>query len=243
MVKRGYKFSKESRLKMSLAQRGRVTWMKGKHHTEESKRKMSISKIGMYKGKKNPMYGKKAWNRGMKFGPRTDEVKLKISLKKKGTNCGKKNHFYGKRHTIKFKNHMKRLWKTKDYLEKQFHNGNRYKNNKCEKAIQTELKNRGIDFITHKTIIGVPDIFIEPNICIFIDGDFFHGNPNIYNGNHIIGQGTHKMKAKEKWKYDKSVTRQLKYRGYIILRFWESDIKKDVKSIVDKIERVIHKPF
>lgn len=31
----------------------------------------------------------------------------------------------------------------------------------------------------HNTIIGQPDIFIEPNWCIFVDGDYWHSIPKV----------------------------------------------------------------
>lgn len=63
----------------------------GYHHTKESKEKMSKTKIGMYKGDKNPMYGKKGILAPTYGKHLTEEHKRKISLAKKGkiTNYGK----------------------------------------------------------------------------------------------------------------------------------------------------------
>lgn len=70
---------------------------KGKKHTEETKRKMSIARKGKPKseehrrnmsivriGEKNPMYGKSSWNKGKKTGPRSEESKNKQSIAMKG---------------------------------------------------------------------------------------------------------------------------------------------------------------
>ena len=48
--------------------------MKGKHHSEETRKKMAEAKKGKYAGEKNPMYGKK----------HSEEVKRKQSYAKKG---------------------------------------------------------------------------------------------------------------------------------------------------------------
>ena len=56
----------------------------GYHHTKESKEKMSKTKIGMYKGDKNPMYGKKGILAPAYGKHLTEEHKRKISLAKKG---------------------------------------------------------------------------------------------------------------------------------------------------------------
>ena len=47
--------------------------------------------------------------------------------------------------------------------------------------------------------------------------------------------------AKVKWKYDKTVTRKLKYRKYVVLRFWEMDIYKNINLIINKIESLLVK--
>ena len=42
------------------------------------------------------------------------------------------------------------------------------------------LNEIGIEW-KHKGVLRAqPDIFIEPNICIFVDGDYWHCNPNDY---------------------------------------------------------------
>lgn len=47
---------------MSIATSGEKNGMYGKHHTEESKLKMSINSKGKTAGEKNGMYGKKGQN-------------------------------------------------------------------------------------------------------------------------------------------------------------------------------------
>ena len=72
----------------------------------------------------------------------------------------------------------------------------------------------------HFTIIGQPDIYIEPRICVFCDGDYWHNYPK---GN----------------KRDKIVNIKLKKQGYKVLRFWEHEIKNSVYECVKIIESVI----
>ena len=54
-----YMKTEEYRKKMSMAVSGEKNGMYGKHHTQESKLKMSINSIGKVSGEKNGMYGKK----------------------------------------------------------------------------------------------------------------------------------------------------------------------------------------
>lgn len=57
-----YMQTPEYRAKMSQAVSGEKNGMYGKHHTEESKKKMSEHSIGKTSGQKNGMYGKKGNN-------------------------------------------------------------------------------------------------------------------------------------------------------------------------------------
>lgn len=57
----GRRHSEESKKKISEAFKGENHPLFGIGHTDESKKKMSESKIGMYKGNKNPRYKPKNW--------------------------------------------------------------------------------------------------------------------------------------------------------------------------------------
>ena len=73
----------------------------GKKFSEESKRKMSLSHIGLQAGSKHPLYGKNlspelilkmnkkkkgkpTWNKGLKTGPLSEEIKIKLRITCKG---------------------------------------------------------------------------------------------------------------------------------------------------------------
>ena len=77
----GYKFTEESKQRMSENRIGELNSFYGKNHTEESKQKMSESKLGIYNGEDNPNYGNK-WN---------DEQKQHISELNKGKLSGENN--------------------------------------------------------------------------------------------------------------------------------------------------------
>jgi DNA mismatch endonuclease (patch repair protein) len=105
-----------------------------------------------------------------------------------------------------------------------------------ETLMQKELEKRKIKFKKHIAIIGQPDIFIEPNLCIFCDGDYWHANPRHFKESRtIVGKRT----AKQIWENDKKINNELNKRGFKIFRFWESDIKRDVAKCVDKIEEIL----
>ena len=58
-------------------------------HTEESKKKISIAREGIYVGENSPMFGKH----------HSEEAKKKMSAARIGKYCGENNPFYGRHHT------------------------------------------------------------------------------------------------------------------------------------------------
>lgn len=116
---------------------------------------------------------------------------------------GKNNPFYGKTHSDEVKTkRLLQIFPVKD--------------TSIEIKLQKALKNKGIEFETHKPIFGQPDIFIKPNICIFADGDYWHKIPKSIPRDKIV-----------------NVTLQL--MGYKVLRFWEHDIKQRLEWCINQI--------
>ena len=93
------------------------------------------------------------------------------------------------------------------------------KDTKPERILQKLLKTKKIPFIKHKPILGQPDIFIKPNICIFVDGDYWHANPKKYKRDGKEESGfkgkpnkilAGKLKVCDVWNRDKKVNQTLK---------------------------------
>ncbi len=62
------------------------------------------------------------------------------------------------------------------------------------------------------------------NLVIECDGDAFHFNPKKYGADSKIFKNG--RTAKEKWKLDSDRTKEMKEKGYKVLRLWGSEIKK-----------------
>lgn len=94
------------------------------------------------------------------------------------------------------------------------------KDTSIEIKMESELTRRGIVFKKQHPIWQartVPDFFIEPNICIYCDGDYWHNLPDI--------------KSK-----DERQNFSLNFLGYKIYRFWEHEINSSIKKCVDSIK-------
>jgi len=90
----GKKHTDKSKEKMSQALKGKVTWAKGRHFSEEHKRRISDSQ----KGKPRPNIvteeTKEKISKAVKGRKRTDAEKLAISVAKKGKSNGREGfHF------------------------------------------------------------------------------------------------------------------------------------------------------
>lgn len=103
-----------------------------------------------------------------------------------------------------------------------------------ELAIEEELRNRNIPFETQKVLFNkflVDAVIEEYKIVIFSDGCYWHGCPEHKKGF---------KKLAKRQAIDKSQTIYLEKCGYKVFRFWEHEIKKDVKACVDQIEAYVN---
>jgi len=254
--------SEETRRKMSESHKGKLVGEKhpmyGKHHSEESKRKISEAT----KGEKNPNYGKHPtpWNRGIprseeekkkmsenrkgfpswiKGKHQSEETRRKISESKKGKYAGERSSMYGKHHSEEARRKIR---------EKRLEQVVPAKDSKFELSVQDQLRKNGIKFEKHKKIKGQPDIFIKPNLCIFLDGDFHHANPSQYSDDTVIwhkrtskssGRQTQEITAKMIREKDEQVNKKLRADGYEILRIWYTKFKKAPEKCIQEIIKFI----
>ena len=100
--------SEETRKKISSAQKGNK-YALGYKHSEEAKNKISEA----MKGEKNPFYGKH----------HSDETKERISAARKGKHLGKDNPFYGKTHSEESRKKIGEINKVKMKGMRFFNNG------------------------------------------------------------------------------------------------------------------------
>ncbi|MCR4699227.1 MAG: very short patch repair endonuclease [Bacilli bacterium] len=88
-----------------------------------------------------------------------------------------------------------------------------------------------------KTLPGSPDIVLcKYKIAIFCDGDFFHGY-DLTKTESLL------KKNKDFWsnkietnrKRDNKIDEELVSLGYIVLRYWEHEIKHDLDKVINDI--------
>lgn len=102
----GVEMSKETRQKMSESRMGKLNHFYGKQHTDKSKEKMSIAKIGKYCGENSWNYGKHV----------SDETKKKISDFNKGKRTRSKSNFATKVYCVELEKVFECIEDAKEYV-------------------------------------------------------------------------------------------------------------------------------
>lgn len=84
---------------------------------------------------------------------------------------------------------------------------------------------------------GKPDfVFRKKRIAVFCDGEFWHGrNWDQRKNDHKSNRDFWIAKIERNMARDREVTAKLEETGWIVLRFWESDIKKRPEWCAEQI--------
>lgn len=127
----------------------------------------------------------------------------------------------------------------------------RSKHNRTEVALRKRLHAMGLRYRTYvKYLPGSPDIvFPRERIAIFVDGDFWHGRILIEEGIAALRKRIRKEDNRAYWiskfqsrvRRDSMVREQLIEAGWLVVRRWESDVKRDVEKEALRIARLVEK--
>jgi len=185
------------------ADRKSIVYTGRKGHTFTNKQKQNISKARKLQG--NP------WNVGKPLSKEHRAAISKTRIKKKLA-IGKNNGMYGKTHSPEA---IKKIFSYR-------------KMNTVEKLVADFLDKNNIDyhfqfFINENSICKSYDFKIKDKpLIIEVDGDFWHGGPGVKKY----------WKDVEKVKENDLLKEQLaNSKGYKVIRFWQSELKKDINII------------
>jgi DNA mismatch endonuclease (patch repair protein) len=110
--------------------------------------------------------------------------------------------------------------------------------------LRRELWRMGLGY--RKNVIslpGKPDIvFASAKVAVFCDGDFWHGRnwPEL-SAKLLEGSNADYWQAKIRSNMDRDQrnTALLEGDGWLVIRLWETDIKKDVAGTAHRIARIV----
>lgn len=126
----------------------------------------------------------------------------------------------------------------------------RSKGSKAETALGKAMWRLGLRYRKHpKYILGRPDYaFLRPKVVVFCDGDFWHGQGWRERGFHSWDDQFEGLNNSEFWKdkirrnivRDKQVNKELRYAGWVVIRYLESVIFRDATKCAVAIHEVVH---
>ncbi len=115
----------------------------------------------------------------------------------------------------------------------------RSKDTSIEIKLRKALWHRGWRYQKNcKGILGKPDIcFKGKKIAIFCDSEFWHGK-YLTEGKYIPKTNAEYWipKITRNIERDKEVNITLKEQGWIVLRFWQKEIEKDIETCLATVE-------
>lgn len=117
---------------------------------------------------------------------------------------------------------------------------NKGKDTNPELLLRKELWRRGLRYRkNYKELYGKPDIvFLGARIAVFVDGKMWHG----YDWEHQKDDFKNRRdywipKIERNIEHDYEVTQELISLDWLVMRFWDFEIKKNLQECADKIER------
>ena len=119
----------------------------------------------------------------------------------------------------------------------------RSKDTKAEVLLRKALWKKGLRYRkNYAALPGKPDIALtRQKIAIFVDGDFWHarGHQDCPGEQVASNRDYWKKKLARNVERDRDVTDALTEEGWLVLRFWETDIKKDLAGCLKQIEEYL----
>lgn len=125
----------------------------------------------------------------------------------------------------------------------------RSKNTEPELVLRRYLTRMARRFQYQPTrILGHPDFAFPPErVVVFVDGDFWHGRQWKLRGHRSLRVQFSTVRNRDYWirkitrniKRDARITRQLRRRGWKVVRLWEHDLKANPRGCLRRILRAL----
>jgi DNA mismatch endonuclease (patch repair protein) len=100
---------------------------------------------------------------------------------------------------------------------------------------------RGLRFRKHCTWLpGRPDLlFAQSRTVVFVEGDYWHGWRFAAWMEKLTPYWKHKIEGNRR--RDARNLRKLRREGWVVIRIWEHDVKRDVERCIDRIEAAVRR--
>lgn len=119
----------------------------------------------------------------------------------------------------------------------------RSKNTAPEKLLFSNIKHlykKGFRYRKHpKQIIGKPDLaFTTRKVAVFVDSEFWHGR-NFNMWKNRLPKQYWREKIHKNIKRDRAVNKELRQKGWQVIRIWAKDLKKNTENQIRVIEKAL----
>lgn len=118
----------------------------------------------------------------------------------------------------------------------------RNKDTKAERKLAKALWAKGYRYRKNDgSVFGKPDlVFKRLKLAIFVDSEYFHGRNWDVNKNRIQTNKEFWWKKIEgNMKRDTEVTIKLASDGWKVLRFWDTEVQKNLEYCITQVEQTI----
>ena len=117
----------------------------------------------------------------------------------------------------------------------------RGKNTRPEMVLRGALHALGLRYRLHASLPGRPDIlFVRPKVAVFVDGGFWHGRDlKKLAGQLHVRKRFWLQKINANVERDRRNAKELKKRGYCVLRFWDDEVLKNPEKCARKVQKTL----
>lgn len=123
--------------------------------------------------------------------------------------------------------------------------------NRTERALRSALHRLGLRYRKYAAgLPGRPDIvFASQKVAVFVDGDYWHARVLQEKGPRAFRATLKKKETRSYWlaklqrnvERDRAATLALRKAGWLVVRLWESDAKRDVPKAAARIARAVRR--
>src|SRR2546430_1193486 len=116
---------------------------------------------------------------------------------------------------------------------------------RTERALRSALHRLGLRYRKYAASLpGRPDIvFPAQKVAVFVDGDYWHARVLQEKGPRAFRATVRKKETRTYWlaklrrnvERDRAATSALRKAGWLVVRLWESDTKRDVQRAAVRI--------
>jgi DNA mismatch endonuclease (patch repair protein) len=92
----------------------------------------------------------------------------------------------------------------------------------------------------HQNVPGRPDFaWPQAKVAVFVDGCFWHGHDCGKNLTPVKNAKEWRQKIRKNKARDRRAVRDLRRRGWIVIRFWECELAKNRSACLSRIRNIV----